>query len=64
MHDVCERTHTKTQIFSSLLISARKAVNEEIQIASVKQIFPEVKTAYEKQLHTLQEEVGNLSVQG
>ena len=60
MADVVERTHGKSQAFSSLLVACRKAINEDVSIGILGQVFPEVKTAFEKQISALQDEVGNL----
>jgi hypothetical protein len=60
MADVVERTHGKSQTFSSLLVACRKAINEDVSIGVLGQVFPEVKTAFEKQINALKDEVSNL----
>lgn len=63
LHETVSRDRNVTNVFSTLLQTARKAVNDEISLASITNIFPEIKTVYEKQMQALKEENSNLSLE-
>lgn len=61
MFDVCSRDIEVTNIFSTLLTQTRKAVNEEISLSAIANVFPEIRTQFDKKLQNLKDE--NLSLQ-
>ena len=63
MHEIAEKDRAVTNIFSTLLLSVNKAVNEDYNVKSVISIFPEVKTKFQGEIQTLEDEVQRLEIE-